>query len=131
MLQLFGTPHTKEKTHKTEMVQRRAASWTTNDWNRTISVSSLLHQLNWQTLKQRRSVAHLCLFYKLVYSLVALPLPHYIGPVVRPSRCNSMNFRQLHTGKNYYKYFFFPSSSGTPSLNMLLPLQVPSHSRPQ
>ena len=43
-------PHTK-KTHKIEMVQRRAARWTTNDWNRTTSVSSLLHQLNWQTLE--------------------------------------------------------------------------------
>ena len=83
--------------------------WTTNDWNRTTSVSSLLHQLNWQTLKQRRSVTRLCLFYKIVYGLVAVPLPH-LEPVVRPSRCNSMNFRQLHTGKDYYMYrfSFFP-----------------------
>ena len=28
-----------------------------------------------------------------------MPLPHYIEPVVRPSRCNLMNFQQLHTGK--------------------------------
>ena len=94
-------PYTKEKTNKIEMVQRKAAHWTTNDWNRTTSVSSLLHQLNWQTLEQRRSVTRLCLFYKIVSGLVAVPLPHYIEPVVRPSRCNSMNFRQLHTGKDY------------------------------
>ena len=68
-------PHTKEKTNKIEMVQRRAAHWTTNDWNRTTGVSSLLHQLNWQTLKQRRSVTRLCLFYKIVYGLMAMPLP--------------------------------------------------------
>ena len=101
-------PHTKEKTHKIEMVQRRAAHWTTNDWNRTTSVSSLLHQLNWQTLEQRRSMTRLCLFYKIVYGLVTVPLYHYIEPVVRPSRCISMNFRQLHTGKDCYKYSFFP-----------------------
>lgn len=101
-------PHTKEMTHKVEMVQRRAARWTMNDWNRTTSVSSLLHQLSWQTLEQRRSVSRLCLFYKIVYGYVAVPLPDYIQPIDRPSRWNSMNFRQLHTGKDYYKYSFFP-----------------------
>ena len=40
-------PHTKEKTHKIEMVQRRAAHWTMNDYARTTSVSSLLSQLGW------------------------------------------------------------------------------------
>ena len=100
-------PHTKEKTHKIEKVQRRAAHWTTTDWNRTTSVSSSLHQLNWQTLEQRRSVTRLYLLYKIVYGLVAVPLLHYIEPVVGPSRCNSINFRQLHTGKDYYKYSFF------------------------
>ncbi|MCG7878558.1 MAG: reverse transcriptase family protein [Candidatus Thiodiazotropha endolucinida] len=101
-------PHTKEQTHKVEMVQRRAARWTMNDWHRTTSVSSLLHQLDWQTLEQRRSVARLCLFYKIVYGYVAVPLPDYIQPVSRPSRWNSMNYRQLHTGRDYYKYSFFP-----------------------
>ena len=43
-------PHTKEQTHKMEMVQRRAARWTKKDWNRTTSVISLL-QLDWQTLE--------------------------------------------------------------------------------
>ena len=41
-----------------------------------------------------RTETRLCLFYKIVYDLVALPLPHYIEPLVRPSRCNFMNFRQ-------------------------------------
>ena len=82
--------------------------WTTNDLNRTTSVSSLLHKLNWQTLEQRRSVTRLCLFFIIVYGLVTVPLSHYIRPVVRSSRCNSMNFRQLHTSEDYYKYSFFP-----------------------
>ena len=59
-------PHTKEQTHKTEMAQRRAARWTMNDWNRSTSVTFLQHQLNWQTLEQRRSVARLYLFYRIV-----------------------------------------------------------------
>ncbi|MEW8548727.1 MAG: reverse transcriptase family protein, partial [Candidatus Thiodiazotropha sp.] len=67
-------PHTKEKTHKIEMVQRRAARWTMSDYARTTSVTSLLQQLGWQTLEERRNVARLCLFYKIVNGIVAVPL---------------------------------------------------------
>lgn len=45
-------PLTQQTVHKIEMVQRRAARWTINDYNRTNSVTSLLHQLDWQTLKE-------------------------------------------------------------------------------
>ena len=102
-------PHTKDKAHKVEMVQRRAARWTLNDYARTTSVTSLQSQLNWQTLEERRSVARLCLFYNIVNGLVAVPLPDYMQPRHRISRyCHSMTFRQIHTGKDYYKYSFFP-----------------------
>ena len=52
-------PHTKRNNYKVEMVQRRAARWTMNDYARTTGVSSLLHELDWQTLEERRSVARL------------------------------------------------------------------------
>ena len=102
-------PHTKRNTYKVEMVQRRAARWTMNDYART-SVSSLLHELDSQTFEERRSVARLCLFYKVVNGLVAVPLPDYIQPRThRISKyCHSMTFRQIHTGKDSYKYSFFP-----------------------
>ena len=104
-------PHNKDKAHTVEMVQRRAARWTLNDYARTTSVTSLQSQLNWQTLVERRSVARLCLFYKIVNGLVAVPLPDYMQPTHRISRymyCHSMTFHQIHTGKDYYKYSFFP-----------------------
>ena len=67
-----------DRTHKVEMVQRRAAWWTLSDYTRTNSVISLQSQLNWQTLEARRYVARLCLFYKFVNSLVAVLLPDYM-----------------------------------------------------
>ena len=98
-------PHTKDKTHKVEMVQRRAARWTLSDYARTTSRTSLQSQFNWQTLEERRSVSRLCLFYKIVNGLVAVPLPDYMQPTHRISRyCHSMTFRQIHTGKDYFKY---------------------------
>ena len=47
-------PHTNENTYKIEMVQRCAACWTMNDYARTTSITSLLQQLGWQTLEERR-----------------------------------------------------------------------------
>ena len=84
-------PHTQQYTHKIEMVQRRAARWTMNDYARTTSVTSLLHQLGCLTLEERRSAARFCLFYKIVNGLVAMPLPEYIQPTHKISRyCHLM-----------------------------------------
>ena len=128
-------PHTKDKTHDVEMVQRRATWWTLSDYARTTSVASLQSQLNWQTLEEGRSVARLCLFYKIVNGLVAVFLPDYMQTTHPISRyCHSMTFRQIHTGKDYYKYSFFchwPLSSGMQSQPMLQLLQVLRSSRQQ
>ena len=67
--------HTKDRTHESEMVQRRAAWCTLSEYT---SATSLQSHLNWQTLEGRRSVARLCLFYKFVNGLVAVLLPYYM-----------------------------------------------------
>ena len=102
-------PHTDDKTLQLEKIQRRAARWTTSNYDYRSSVTAMLDQLGWRSLAQRRADARLCLFYKIVHGLVAVPLPDYIIPTHRVSRyCHSMIFRQIHTGTNYYKYSFFP-----------------------
>ena len=94
-------PHTQQFTHKIEMVQKRAAQWTMNDYARPTSVTSLLHQLGWQTLGERRSTGRLCLFYKIVNDLMAVPLLKYIQFTHKISKySHSMTFRQIHTSKD-------------------------------
>ena len=44
------------------------------------SVTSMLDQLSWRTLEQRQADARLCLFYKMVHGIVAVPLPDYVQP---------------------------------------------------
>ncbi len=102
-------PYTKENIHKIEMVQRRAARWTQNDYSTYSSVTDMLDRLGWRSLEQRRSDARLCLFHKIVYGQVAVPLPQYIQKSNRISRyCHSMTFKQINTSKDYYKFSFFP-----------------------
>ena len=109
------------------MVQRRAARWTFGNFDNRASVTEMLNKLGWRTLEQRRADARLCLFYKIVYGLVVVPLPNYVQYNNRISRyCHSMTFRQVSTSTDYYKHSFFPSllSSGMPSLSLLYAYRV-------
>ena len=102
-------PHTKDKISQIEKVQRRAAQWTTSNYDYRSSVTSMIENLGWRTLEQRRSDARVCLFYRIFYGLVAFPIRDYIQPKTWTSKnCHSMTFRQIHTHRNFCKYSFFP-----------------------
>ncbi|MCG8045233.1 MAG: hypothetical protein JAY66_06065 [Candidatus Thiodiazotropha taylori] len=102
-------PYIQEDIKRVEMVQRRAARWVLNDFSTYTSVSDLLGRLGWRTLEQRRADSRLVLFYKIVYGLVAIPLPTYVIPLNRGSRTtHSLAFMQLSVRTDYYKYSFFP-----------------------
>ena len=102
-------PHTKVRTSQIEQVQRRAARWTVSNYDWQASATQIVQDLGWRTLEQRRANARLCLFYKVVHGLVAVPLPDYIQYSNRISRYrHSMTFRQVSTSRDYYKYSFFP-----------------------
>ena len=102
-------PHTKVRTSQLEQVQRRAACWTASNYDWQASATQIVQDLGWRTLEQRRADAHLCLFYKVIHGLVAVPLPDFIQYSNRISRyCHSMTFRQVSTSRDYYKYSYFP-----------------------
>ena len=60
-----------------EAIQRRAARWVLNNYSRYSSVTTMLQQLQWPTLEERRRRARLSLFYKARNNLVALQIPDY------------------------------------------------------
>ena len=104
-------PNHDDKIKQIEKVQRRAARWTTCNFGRTASVTDMIKTLGWRTLEQRRAEARLCLFFKIINNMVAVPLPDYIQLNPRISRCGqsrSICQCQLQTTKDYYKYSFFP-----------------------
>ena len=52
---------------KIEMVQRKAARMTLDNFHTQASVTEMLTQLGWRSLEQRRNDYRLCLFYKIIY----------------------------------------------------------------
>ncbi|KAK3103518.1 hypothetical protein FSP39_019827 [Pinctada imbricata] len=99
-------PYTKDLTDKVERIQRRAARWCLNNFSLQRSVSDMLDKLEWQTLQHRRQTARLVMFHKIVYALVAIPIPdHYQLPVRTSSRNHQHHYYQVHTPRDYYKGF--------------------------
>ena len=85
-------------------LQNIKSSWTVSNFDGRASVTKIFQDLGWRTLDQRRADARLCLFYKSLHGLVAVPLPEYIQCSNRVSAyCHSMTFRQVSTSTDYYK----------------------------
>ena len=104
-------PHTTENVNKIEMIQRRAARYVTNQYERTASVTSMLQQLDWRSLENRRTDARLCLFYKIVNNLVKIPAEAYLTPLHGSSRLNhSKSYQRPCSNADYHLYSFFPKT---------------------
>lgn len=104
-------PPTKVNIDRVEMIQRRAARWVKSNYSTYDSVTKMLNSLGWRSLEQRRFDARLIMFYKIVYGLVAVPLPPYFERPLRITRhMHSLSFRQIHASATYYQFSFFPMS---------------------
>ncbi len=70
-------PHQRKDIDKLERVQRRMARYVTGRWHNTSSVTSMLQDLQWRSLKERRRLARLTLMYKVVHGHVAIDQGEY------------------------------------------------------
>ena len=103
------SPYTEKDKWKIEMIQRRAARYVSNRYHNTSSVSSMLQDLGWESLENRRQKLQLTMFYKIVNNLVDIPATQYLTPA--PSRLRSnhkFKFRHQASKSDCLKYSFFP-----------------------
>ena len=63
-------PHYKKDISTLERVQRKAARFCLQNFNKTASVTDMLSELKWDTLEIRRKKNKLTLMYKLSHNLV-------------------------------------------------------------
>ena len=102
-------PYNTNLVHKVEMVQRRAARWTLNRHHNTSSVTAMLDQLQWRSLRDRRTDASLCMFYKMVTGLVTIGPLQVTQQISRPSRrTHALTYLAMMTTKDVYRYSFYP-----------------------
>ena len=113
-------PHTEADTKTLEKVQSRAARWVTSRYWQTSCVNSILTDLDWPPLQNRRKKSRLELFYKFHKGLITINSSHL--PTPSNNRLSSrkkkkktlpaMTFlaAELDTGKCHF--FYVPSLSG-------------------
>ena len=102
-------PHNKNQINQLEMVQRRAARYTCNQYHNTSSVSDMLQQLQWPTLQLRRIQTRLVVFYKIVHHQLAIyPTELLIPSDSRTRHKHIYYYKQIQTNKDSYKFSFYP-----------------------
>lgn len=104
-------PPLKKDITSLEAIQRRAARFTLGDHRRTSSVTSMLKELNWLPLQDRRRDARLALMFQIVKGKVAIPAEDIlIEADSRTRRQHGLKFRLLPSHCTQYKNSFYVST---------------------
>ena len=100
-----------EKKKKIEKVQNRAARFVTSNYSfETGSMTGILENLKWESLKKRRRDSKLILLCKGLKGAVCIPTDDLI-PAIRCSRNHhSLTFQNPATRTDIYKRSFFPQT---------------------
>jgi len=104
-------PVNKGDIHKIEMVQRRAARFVYGDNRTTSSVSSMLRDLEWATLEQRRKRTKVTTLYKTIHELIDIEKNRLQPSNTRQrTRGHQQRFVQPRSRVKCHEQSFFPST---------------------
>ena len=94
------------------MVQRRAARWVNNNYSTYDSISTMLDNLGWRSLENRRIDSLLFMFHRIIYGYVAIQIPTYFEkPQGFTRHMHPLSYtRQIHTHAVYYQQSFYPAT---------------------
>jgi len=82
-------PYTKLNINK----NKNAARFVNGDYSRESSATSMLKELKWPTLQQRRTNTKMVMMYRIVHHLIAIPSQIYLTPVtIRTTRGHDQKF---------------------------------------
>ena len=105
-------PYQKQQVNQIEMVQRRAARFVLDrPYRRDTrdSVTSMLQELQWKSLAERRRDRNVTFMYKITNGLVAVPPEYHPTPWITRSRRSKPHCMKLYQPSiDVYKYSFLP-----------------------
>ena len=104
-------PYTGKLQEEIEKVQNRAARFVTRNYVYEIgSMTDILGQLQWESLKKRRKDNRLILLYKGLKCKARIPTDDLIPKTRRGRNQHSLAFQIPSASKDVYKYSFFPQT---------------------
>ena len=104
------SPYLVQDCYTLETMQRQAARFVNTNYQRTASVSAMMHQLQWDTLSTRRLLSQLSMFHKIHHHLVSIPFPPEVHLITSSStrHCHPFCYSQLQPRIHVYQYAFYP-----------------------
>ena len=106
----FWDPHPDKLQEELEKVQNRASRFVTRNVHETGSMTGILGQLKWESLKKRRKDNRLILLYKGLKGKARIPTDDLIPKTRRGRNQHSLAFQIPSASKDVYKYSFFPQT---------------------
>ena len=103
-------PYTDNLSNEIEKIQRRTARFVTSYYQNYElgSVTKLLEELGWKSLKNRRKVDRLCLLKKALDKNATLPLDDLSKPVKRTRHMHNSYYITIYARTNIFKFSFVP-----------------------
>lgn len=107
-------PHHQTTINQIEAIQKRAARFVKNSYQRTESVTAMLQDLQWPSLQSRRDAAIKIMLYKISHGLIAINKEDYLSPMTTTKlrNYNPAKFQLLttHSTKDIYRFSFMPTA---------------------
>ena len=104
-------PHTGKLQEELEKVKNRAARFVTRNYvSQTGSLTDILGQLKWESLKKMIKDNRLTLLYKCLKGKARIPTDDLIPKTRRGRNQHSLAFQIPPASKDVYKYSFFPQT---------------------
>ena len=99
-------PYTKQNISLLEAVQRRATRIVFHEFSYSSSITSMLQQLGWPTLEQRRWISKAIMLYKILNNLVAISVDKYTAPNTNSTRGHPQQLRTVSCHTNVFLHSF-------------------------
>ena len=94
-----------------EKVQKRAARFVTGNYiYETGSMTGILEQLKWESLKKRRRDSRIIMLYKGLKGAACIPTNDLVPPIRHVRKHHSLVFQTLFANYDIYKSSFFPQT---------------------
>ena len=107
----FGTPPSVVLQKELESVQKRTARFVTSNYSyETGSMTGILGQLKWKSLRKRRNDNRLILLYKGLKGKASVPTDDLIPKTRRARNQHSKAFQTPIASTDVYKGNFFPQT---------------------
>ncbi|XP_077997418.1 uncharacterized protein LOC144450647 [Glandiceps talaboti] len=100
-------PYTQKNITKLEKVQRSAARFVCDDYNRHSSVTTMLEKLGWPTLQTRRKAARLTNLYKIRKGELCVTAANNRLSPTKSTRLHPARYKHLDSKTELFKNSFF------------------------